>query len=78
MPEVAKVAGTVKVFQRSAPWIFPNPQYHAAVDDGKKWLLTHLPYYARWYRFLLFYASSDGLLPALKIDPAMASSGSLD
>ena len=69
VPEVAKVAGKVKVFQRSAPWIFPNPQYHAAVDDGKKWLLTHLPYYARWYRFLLFYASSDGLLPALKIDP---------
>ena len=63
------MAGRLKVFQRSAPWVFPNPQYHAAVSDGKKWLLTHVPYYARWYRFLLFYAGSDGLLPALKIDP---------
>jgi 4-hydroxyacetophenone monooxygenase len=69
VPELAKVAGRLKVFQRSAPWIVPNPQYHAEVSDGKKWLLTHVPYYARWYRFLLFYASSDGLLPALKIDP---------
>jgi 4-hydroxyacetophenone monooxygenase len=69
VPEIAKTAGRVKVFQRSAPWMFPNAQYHALVGDGKKWLLTHLPYYARWYRFLLFYAGSDGLLPACRIDP---------
>jgi 4-hydroxyacetophenone monooxygenase len=68
VPEIAKVAGRLKVFQRSAPWMFPNAQYHALVSDGKKWLLTHVPYYARWYRFLLFYAGSDGLLPACKID----------
>jgi 4-hydroxyacetophenone monooxygenase len=69
VPEVAKVAGRLKVFQRSAPWMFPNAQYHALVGEGKKWLLTHVPYYARWYRFLLFYASSDALLPACTIDP---------
>ncbi|HEY2106084.1 MAG TPA: NAD(P)/FAD-dependent oxidoreductase [Candidatus Binataceae bacterium] len=69
VPEVAKVAGRLKVFQRSAPWMFPNGQYHALVSEGKKWLLTHVPYYARWYRFLLFYASSDALLPACTIDP---------
>ena len=69
VPEVAKVAGRLKVFQRSAPWMFPNAQYHALVSEGKKWLLTHVPYYARWYRFLLFYAGSDALLPACTIDP---------
>ncbi|HEV3112789.1 MAG TPA: NAD(P)/FAD-dependent oxidoreductase [Candidatus Binataceae bacterium] len=69
VPEVAKVAGQLKVFQRSAPWMFPNSQYHALVSEGKRWLLTHVPYYARWYRFLLFYASSDALLPACTIDP---------
>ena len=36
VPEVAKIAGTVKVFQRSAPWMFPNPQYHAVVERRKK------------------------------------------
>jgi 4-hydroxyacetophenone monooxygenase len=69
VPEVAKAAGRLKVFQRSAPWMFPNAQYHALVSEEKKWLLRHVPYYARWYRFLLFYAGSDALLPACTVDP---------
>ena len=28
-----------------------------------------MPYYARWYRFLLFWPGSDGLMPSLVIDP---------
>jgi 4-hydroxyacetophenone monooxygenase len=39
------------------------------VPDGKKWLLKHLPYYARWYRFLLFWPGSDALLKTFFIDP---------
>ncbi len=68
-PEVAKVAGRLLVFQRSPPWMVPNPRYHARVSDAKKWLLRHVPSYARWYRFLLFYPGSDGLLPSLVVDP---------
>jgi 4-hydroxyacetophenone monooxygenase len=70
VPEVAKVAGRLLVFQRSPAWMFPNPAYHVAVSEGKKWLLKHVPYYARWYRFLLFWPGSDGLLPSLRIDPS--------
>jgi 4-hydroxyacetophenone monooxygenase len=70
VPELAKVAGRLLVFQRQAPWMAPNPAYHAFVSDGKKWLLKHVPYYARWYRFLLFWPGSDGLLPSFKIDPS--------
>ena len=69
VPEVAKVASRVVVFQRSAPWMVPNPRYHARVSEAKKWLLAHVPYYARWYRFLLFWPGSDGLLPSLVVDP---------
>jgi 4-hydroxyacetophenone monooxygenase len=69
VPEVAKTAAHLSVFQRSAPWMFPNPSYHRDVSDGMKWLLKHVPYYARWYRFLLFWPASDGLLPSLVIDP---------
>ena len=29
----------------------------------------HLPYYGRWYRFLLFWPACDGGLPAMRIDP---------
>lgn len=68
-PEVAKVAERLLVFQRSPPWMSPNPRYHLRVSEEKKWLLRHVPYYARWYRFLLFWPASDGLLPSLVIDP---------
>ncbi|MGH7786050.1 MAG: flavin-containing monooxygenase, partial [Candidatus Binatia bacterium] len=68
-PEVAKQASRLVVFQRSPPWMVPNPRYHARVSEAKKWLLQHVPYYARWYRFLLFYPGSDGLMPSLVVDP---------
>jgi 4-hydroxyacetophenone monooxygenase len=69
VPTIAEEVGELKVFQRSAPWMFPNPNYHRKVEDGVKWALKHLPFYGRWYRFLLFWPACDGLLPALKVDP---------
>jgi 4-hydroxyacetophenone monooxygenase len=70
VPELAKVASQLLVFQRSPIWLLPNPKYHDAVSEGKKWLLKHVPYYARWYRFILLWPGTDGLLPNLHIDPA--------
>ncbi len=69
VPTIAEGAEHVYVFQRSAQWMFSNPHYHEKVGPGKKWALTHLPYYARWYRFLLFWPGCDGGLPAMRIDP---------
>src|SRR5580704_11203956 len=68
VPEVAKIAKQLYVFQRSAPWMLPNPLYHEAVSPQFRWLVQHVPYYARWFRFLIFYPGSDGILPALRID----------
>jgi 4-hydroxyacetophenone monooxygenase len=68
-PELAKQVGRLFVFQRSPQWMVPNPRYHARVGEAKKWLLRHVPYYARWYRFLLFWPGSDGLMPTLVVDP---------
>ncbi|MDA9204861.1 NAD(P)/FAD-dependent oxidoreductase [Gammaproteobacteria bacterium] len=70
VPSIAKSCKELTIFQRSPPWMFPNSQYHEEVDDGKKWLLKNLPFYSRWYRFLLFYPGSDQLLDSLFIDPA--------
>jgi len=70
VPEIAKEVKQLKIFQRSAPWMYPNNSYHEKVSSSKKWLLKHIPYYARWYRFLLFWPGSDGLMPSLKVDPA--------
>ncbi len=69
VPEVAAIAEKLYVMQRSPAWMFPNPSYHRRVSDRTKWLLRHVPYYARWYRFLLFWPGSDGLLPSLIVDP---------
>jgi 4-hydroxyacetophenone monooxygenase len=70
VPEVAKQAAKLTVFQRSPAWMTPNPIYHAKLSEGKKWLIRHVPAYARWYRFLLFWPGSDGLLPSLVVDPS--------
>ena len=69
-PEVAKEAASVTIFQRTAPWIFNAPEYHEYVPDGKHWLLNHVPYYAKWYRFGMFWRMAEGILAAAKKDPA--------
>ena len=69
VPTIAGEAAHVEVFQRSAPWMFPNPNYHERVGDGVRWALRHLPYYGRWYRFLLFWPGCDGGLEAMRVDP---------
>lgn len=70
VPELAPSAARLLVFQRSPAWMRPNPNYHRRVSEGMKWLLRHMPYYGRWYRFLCFWPGSDGLMPSLEIDPA--------
>jgi len=69
VPSIAKSCKELTIFQRSPPWMFPNPKYHDEVDEEKKWLLENLPFYSRWYRFLLFYPGSDQLLASLFVDP---------
>ena len=48
----------------------PGPDYHHDVPAGKKWLLEHVPFYGKWYRFWLFWMLTDGFYEAVKADPA--------
>lgn len=68
-PTIASEVGSLTVFQRTAQWMFPNPNYHAAVGPGVRWALRHLPFYGRWYRFLLFWPGCDKGLEAARVDP---------
>jgi len=54
-PTIADRVGRLTIFQRTAQWIFPNPIYHATVPPGDRWAQRHLPFYARWLRFLMTY-----------------------
>ena len=78
VPSIADSCKELTIFQRSPPWMFPNPIYHDEVDQGKKWLLANLPFYSRWYRFLLFYPGSDQLLDSLFIDPSWKEGHSIN
>lgn len=69
VPELASEAAELTVFQRTANWMFENPIYHDAVADGKKWCLEHLPFYARWFRFLIFWPAIDGAWETTIVDP---------
>ncbi|BBZ36036.1 flavin-containing monooxygenase [Mycolicibacterium confluentis] len=68
-PAIADTVKSLTIFQRTAQWMFPNPNYHAAVGPGVRWALRHLPFYGRWYRFLIFWPGCDTGLAAAKVDP---------
>jgi 4-hydroxyacetophenone monooxygenase len=68
-PTIAPEVGHLTVFQRTAQWMFPNPNYHERVGPGVQWALRHLPFYGRWYRFLIFWPGCDKGLEAARVDP---------
>ncbi|OBI79827.1 NAD(P)/FAD-dependent oxidoreductase [Mycobacterium sp. E740] len=68
-PAIADQVEHLDVFQRTAQWMFPNPMYHKEVGDGTRWAMEHLPFYSRWYRFLLLWPGADKGLDAARVDP---------
>ncbi|HET7335222.1 MAG TPA: NAD(P)/FAD-dependent oxidoreductase [Rhizomicrobium sp.] len=69
VPEIAPKVKHMDVFQRSAPWLGPTPDYHGDVGEGQKWLLKHMPFYAQWYRFWIFWTLTDGILDMVTAEP---------
>jgi len=69
-PAIASDVAQLTVFQRTAQWMFPNPNYHAPVGPGVRWALRHLPFYGRWYRFLIFWPACDKGLENARVDPS--------
>lgn len=68
-PAIAEQVRSLTILQRSAQWMFPNPGYRQAVGPGVPWAIEHLPFYGRWFRFLIYYPGCDGGLVAAKVDP---------
>lgn len=74
-PAIADKVEHLTVFQRTAQWMFSNPMYHEPVYDGVRWAMEHLPYYGRWYRFLLLWPGADKGLDAARVDPDYTDQG---
>ena len=68
-PAIAPVVEKLVILQRSPHWAMFNPLYFEDVSDAKKWVLTNIPFYTKWFRFQLFWSSSDTFHHNLKIDP---------
>jgi len=70
VPTIAGEVASVAIYQRSPQWARPVGDYHRPVGPGTQWLLDHVPFYAPWFRFTLFWRYGDGLLPFIQKDPS--------
>lgn len=68
IPVIAGQVAELDVYQRTPNWFAPVPHYHDKLPAGLSWLFLHVPHYMHWYRFWLFWTTTDGLLPAAKVD----------
>ncbi|WP_041324635.1 flavin-containing monooxygenase [Mycobacterium marinum] len=75
VPAIADMTERVDVYQRTAQWMAPNINYHAAVSDPAKWAVRHLPYYGRWLRFVTWWPIADGAAHLTVIDPDWENGG---
>ena len=75
VPILAEQAAELFLFQRTPPWLVSTPDYHDEAPAGLLWLFRHVPHYAQWYRFWLFWTSADGLLEAARVEPGWDPKG---
>lgn len=68
-PAVVDQVKSLTVFQRNPPWMLPTPNYHDDIKPGMMWLLKHIPYYGRWFRFWQFWVAVEGRLPLVEAEP---------
>jgi 4-hydroxyacetophenone monooxygenase len=69
IPELAREASHVTVFQRTPQWLFPVPGYLALSPPQLLWLDRNLPYHTNFMRFRAFYAAGPDLAKMFDIDP---------
>jgi 4-hydroxyacetophenone monooxygenase len=70
VPALVDRVAHMDVYQRTPPWLGPTPTYHDPVTPEQQWLLDYVPFYSNWYRFWLFWMLTDGVLPAVEVDPS--------
>lgn len=68
-PTIAPLVEHLTVFQRTAHWNVGVDNYSLDVTDGEKWLLAHVPAYARWFRARTLLSQNDVMRPAQTVDP---------
>lgn len=68
VPSIVDRVARLSVFQRNPPWMLATPTYHDDLKAGMAWLLRHIPFYGRWYRFWQFWIAAEGRFPLVQVD----------
>jgi 4-hydroxyacetophenone monooxygenase len=69
VPEFARVAAHVTLFQRTASWLFPIPGYLSRFPPQVNWLDRNLPFHTNFMRFLAHYPMASAVAAVWEIDP---------
>jgi 4-hydroxyacetophenone monooxygenase len=68
-PEIQNTVASLTIFQRSAHWVSPNPQFRIMIPEPLRLLMREVPLYRLWYRLRLSWTFGDRLHSALQKDP---------
>lgn len=60
------------VFQRQPHWVAPRKRLSDDVPEHRRWLNTHIPFYANWNRLKSFWGTADNNYPVIVRDPEWA------
>lgn len=60
VPAIVDQVGSLTVFQRSAPWMLPAPNYHDEVGEVFTWLVDKVPHFAQWFRLWVILTGIEG------------------
>ena len=74
MPELARRASHLAVYQRTPNWVTPVRGYHARVTPEKRWLLDNMPHYSNWFNYSQHLAQMQSQ-HLHRIDPAWVAGG---
>ena len=61
------------VFQRQPHWVAPRKRLTDDVPEHRRWLNTHVPYYANWNRLKSFWGTADNNYPVILRDADWAA-----
>ena len=70
IPAIAGDVAALHIYQRTAPWLLPAPNYSLDVAPGLQKLFANVPFYAQWYRCWLFWRGAELMMPYAIVDPA--------
>lgn len=60
VPAIVDDVASMTVFQRSAPWMLPAPNYHDEVSEVFAWSVRKVPHFAQWYRLWVILTGIEG------------------